>query len=420
LGLGVIWLCLVLVPALLLTPACRSGGSSGSSRYQKAKAKRMTINKIVQCTGTVKAQVGAEVKVGSRVSGRVEKLFVRAGDMVKGPAGDAPGQVVAIIERDELTAKRDQVRAELKVLKAKLGAIEATRPAEIKKAAAGVAEVEAEVRNASRTLRRQLSLGRKGFAAQEAVDNARKAYEVAQARLASAKQQLAYLKLKMKTDLIVARAEVKQADVKLKTAQISLDYATIRAPISGVVGSVTTQEGETVAASLSAPTFITIIDLSRLQVDASVDETDIGTVKPGQNVTFVVDAFPDRIFKGRIRAIQPQATIQQDVVYYVVEVDIISSYKGLLRPQMTANVSIRVGTRKDVVAVPGQAVRRLPSGRTIVLMPDPQSQKKYKYKLVQIGWSSGGWTQIVRGLSPGQEVLVPRAGVRRTAGRPGR
>ncbi|MBU0515104.1 MAG: efflux RND transporter periplasmic adaptor subunit [Proteobacteria bacterium] len=417
-GLGAKWWWLVLWPALLLALACGSQGGSRGATFKKAKARRMTIAKIVQCTGTVKAQVGAEVKVGSRVSGRVEKLFVRAGQQVKGPVGNQLGEVVAIIERAELQAKRDEVRAELKVLEAKLAAIEATMPAEIKKAEAGVAEVEAEVRNASRALRRQLSLGRKGFAAQEAVDNARKAFDVARARLASAKQQLAYLKFKMRTDLMVSRAQVQQAEVKLRTAQITLDYATIRAPITGVVGSVTTQEGETVAASLSAPTFITIIDLSRLQVDASVDETDIGLVETGQTVTFVVDAHPDKLFKGRIRAIQPQATVQQDVVYYIVEVDIISPYKGLLRPMMTANVSIKVGTRHNVVAVPGQAVRRLPGGRTIVLVPGPEG--KPKGRPVQIGWSSGGWTQIVRGVAPGEVVLVPTRTARAGARRPGR
>jgi HlyD family secretion protein len=417
-GLGLKWLWLVPVAALLLVPACRSNNRSGSGQYQKAKAKRMTINKIVQCTGTVKAQVGAEVKVGARVSGRVEKLHVRAGDMVKGPEGNKPGQIVAIIERDELKAKRDEARAELTVLRAKLMQIKATAPAEIAKARAGVTQVQAEVTNARLSLSRQAALRRKGFAAQEALDNARKAYDVAKAQLVSAREQLTYLQMKMKTDIMVAEAQVKQAEVKVRTLQINLDYATIRAPITGVVGAVTTQEGETVAATMSAPTFITIIDLSRLQVDASVDETDIGLVEPGQNVSFVVDAYPDRIFSGRVRAIQPQATIQQDVVYYIVEVDILTPYKGLLRPMMTANVSIKVGIRKDVVAVPGQAVRRLPGGRTIVMVAGPDG--KPKYKLVQIGWSSGGWTQIVRGVNVGDEVLVPRAGARRTAGRPGR
>jgi len=419
-GPGVKWSWLALLPVLLVALSCGSQGGSRGVAFQKAKAKRMTIAKIVQCTGTVKAQVGAEVKVGSRVSGRVEKLFVRAGQQVQGPHGNKPGEVVAIIERDELRAKRDEARAELVVLRAKLLAIKNTAPAEIAKAKAGVTEAEAEVVNARLSLNRQSALRRKGFAAQEALDNARKAYKVAQAKLASAKQQLTYLRSKMKADIAVAEAQVKQAVVKVRTLQINLDYATIRAPITGVVGSVTTQEGETVAASLSAPTFITIIDLSRLQVDASVDETDIGLVEAGQTVTFVVDAYPDKIFKGKVRAIQPQATVQQDVVYYIVEVDITSPYKGLLRPMMTANVSIKVGTRRNVVAVPGQAVRRLPGGRTIVLIPDPEGKKPYKYKLVRIGWSSGGWTQIVRGVSPGEVVLVPTRATRAAARRPGR
>ena len=394
--------------SLGLVTGCGGDDPKSNLTFKRATAKKMTIRRLIQCTGTVKAQVGAEVKVGARVSGRVERLHVRAGQPVK------KNQVVAIIERAELQAKLAEAKAEMATAKARLTAILLTMPKEIAKAKAAIAERAAEARLGRIDYGRQAKLGKKGYVAGKAVDDARKTYLVAAARLNSARQQQAYLEAKMKADLATARAQVAAAEAKVKTARINLDYATIRAPITGVVGSVTTQEGETVAASLSAPTFITIIDLKRLQVDASVDETDIGAVAPGQRIRFTVDAYPNRIFKGVVRAIQPQATIQQDVVYYIVEVDIDTNYIGQLRPQMTANVLIRVGKRKGVIAVPGRAVRRLPNGTSIVIVPG--NGGKPRSKPVKVGWSQGGWTEIKWGIEAGQVVLIPTR-ARRAGGR---
>jgi hypothetical protein len=135
----------------------------------------------------------------------------------------------------------------------------------------------------------------------------------------------------------------------------------LRAPIAGVVASVATQEGETVAAGLSAPTFVTIVDLERLQVDAYVDEVDIGRIQVGQRALFTVDAFPARDFSGRVAAIYPTATIQDNVVKYVVALDIDDDYRGLLRPEMTANVRIELESR-DVLAVPSRAIQQQGAG----------------------------------------------------------
>lgn len=398
----------ILMLFLIAFASTRCNRSRDGRGYRPQKAKRMTIHRMIQCTGTVKAQVGAEVKVGARVSGRVERLFVRAGQAVK------KDEVVAYIERAELKAKLDVAKADLAVAKRQLYAILATSPKEIAKAKAAVEESKAEVKLGSLTFERQKALGKEGYTSQDSLDTARKSYEVAVARLSSAKQQISYLNAKRSTDLAVAQAQVTRAKAALAAAAINLEYATVRAPIAGVVGSVSTQEGETVAASFNAPVFISIIDLNRLQVDASVDETDIGVVKIGQRATFTVDAFPDRVFEGKVRAIQPQATIQQDVVYYIVEMDITSEYKGLLRPQMTANVLIRVGVRKNVVAVPGGSVRRLPDGKTVVTIPGPKG--KPVFKPVKVGWTESGWTEIVRGIKPGDPVLVPQIKAKRRMG----
>jgi HlyD family secretion protein len=184
-------------------------------------------------------------------------------------------------------------------------------------------------------------------------------------------------------------------------AEIQLSYAVITAPIAGVIGSVSTQEGETVAAGLSAPTFVTIIDLGRLQVEAYVDEVDIGKIKTGQRAVFTVDAFPADDFEGRVMAIYPKATIQDNVVKYVVALEIVSSYEGRLRPDMTASVSLQLEAR-DVLAIPAREVRR-EAGRHVVYV---SAKGRTAPREVRLGWKDGPWVEIAGGLTAGEEVLL--------------
>ena len=185
------------------------------------------------------------------------------------------------------------------------------------------------------------------------------------------------------------------------SAETRLAYATITAPISGVIGSVSTQEGETVAAGLNAPTFVTIVDLSRLQVDAYVDEVDIGKIEVGQGAVFVVEAFPVKEFQGKVMAIYPKAIIQDNVVKYVAAIEIKSEYEGFLRPEMTTTVEILLEPR-SVLAIPAKAVKR-DSGRNVVYVPGENGPE---IREVKIGWKSGSWAEVVSGLSEGQEVLL--------------
>lgn len=332
---------------------------TGAPRGKQVKVKRGPIKRLVTSTGTVTTQVGATVKVGARVSGRVEKLLVAVGQQVKA------GQVVAIIEHRDLQARLDQARAELN-------------------------EVRVQLKQAKLDLKRRERLVKDDMISREEADQARREVEVLNARLTA-------------------------AEARLVTARINLEYATIKAPISGVVAEVSTQEGETVAASLSAPTFITIVDLGRLQVDDYVDETDVGLVKPGQAAWFTVDAFPDRRFKGRVQAIHPSAKIIDNVVYYTVIIQIDDQYKGLLKPEMTANVSIIVGRRSDVLWVPSGAVRRK-KGKEVVYVKE---QENVRPQTVITGWSQENRTEIKKGLKEGQTVIIPQSASSSSMG-PGR
>ncbi len=253
------------------------------------------------------------------------------------------------------------------------------------------------------TLQRQRSLLKGEYVAQETVDQAQKEVTVLEAQLLSAHENLALLEAVYKTDLRVASSQVAEAEAAVESAQINLSYATIRAPITGVVGSISTQEGETVAASLNAPTFITLIDLERLQVDDFVDETDIGLVRVGQEAHFTVDAYPDIVFKGKVVAIYPMATIQENVVYYDVIIRINKPVRAVLRPEMTANVRIIVDTHPQALAVVNEAIVRIGGERWVAVEDSGGNIRKRK---VTAGWVDLGYTEILSGLKEGETVVI--------------
>ncbi|MBN1341794.1 MAG: efflux RND transporter periplasmic adaptor subunit [Phycisphaerae bacterium] len=361
-----------------------------------AQVVRRDFALTVLATGAVRPQVGAEVKVGARISGRVERLHVDIGDTVK------KGQELATLEKEELQAQVALCQAELSEAEARLTAIRTERPEEIARAEAALAESQAALELAEINSRRLEDLRKKDVVHYLELDTARKELDTAKSRVKLAKAELALARMRMPDDIRVAEAQLAAKRAKLAEANARLSYATIRAPISGTVASVTTQEGETVAAGLNSPTFVTIIDLGRLQVDAFVDEVDIGKVKVEQKALFVVDAFPDREFEGRVSAIYPEAVIQDNVVNYDVVVDITSPYENLLRPEMTTNVTIFLEARRGVLAVPSKAIQRQ-RGANIVHVQTANGPEPRK---VKVGWRENQWVEVLDGLSEGQTVYL--------------
>ena len=323
-------------------------GQEETVQGKEFKVQRGQVRRLVTSTGTVKAQVGAEVKVGTRVSGRVEKLMVAIGEEVKA------GQVVAVIEHADLEAKVKQAEAELNEARVKLAQ----------------AKVDAA---------RQRALRAEDLVSQDSLDKAVQQVEVLASQEASAK-------------------------ARLVTAQVNLEFATVRAPIAGVVATISTQEGETVAASFNAPTFMNIVDLGRLQVEDYVDETDVGQVAVGQAAFFGVEAFPERRFKAEVQAIRPAAKLVDDVVYYTVDLKIVDEYKGLLKPEMTANVSLIVDAHPNALWVPPDAVRRKGGVNLVYLRENGRTPQRE----VRVGWSEPDRTEILEGLAEDQAVIVPR------------
>jgi HlyD family secretion protein len=334
--------------AALLAAACKrpGAGARGAGGGTLVPAKMMDLPAQVVATGTVTPQVGAEVKVGPRISGQLAKLNVQIGDKVK------KGQVLGVLVEKDLRANVDRASATL-------------------------AADEAAAAYAEANYKRLKELLPKGYVSQDEVDAAKKTLDMTQANIRNDRAALEY-------------------------ARIQLSYATVTAPIDGIVELVATQEGETVAASFNTPTFVQLIDLSRLEVDAYVDEVDIGGVQVGQKATFNVDAYPDRVFNGQVVAIHPQAILQDNVVNYDVIIKITDPFEGLLRPSMTASVTISLDSLKGVLVIPAKAVKH-EGGKTYVTVP---SGKGTQQRPVTLGRESGDYVQVKAGVSEGDKVLV--------------
>ncbi len=319
-------------------------------------------------------------------------------DVVQGDL-DAARQRLALLRTQSLPEDLEQAQAELELARSRLAEAE-SREVEVELSVHDVAAAEAETARAEAALRTARADVSRVPVSQQEVRSAQAEVARAEATLRRARAEQVDVELKQRAAQ-AARAQVDQARAALREAEAKLQYTKIHAPLSGVVGSVTTQEGETVAVGLSAPTFITIVDLDRLEVHAFVDETDIGRVGERQEAVFFVDAYPDQEFTGEVTAIYPQAQMEQNVVEYDVVIAIDETH-GLLKPDMTANVSIMMETREDVLTVPNAAIRREGGKRVIYVEVDGQ----FTPRPVETGLRDASHTEVLSGVREGDMVLV--------------
>jgi RND family efflux transporter MFP subunit len=308
--------------------------------------KRNNIGASILATGIIKSKIGAEVRVGSRASGIVKRLFVKNGDEVH------HGDLLAILDDSELSARNRMELADL----------------DNYQTVAKYAKIEMD---------RAKSLIDKDFTSKQTYDDLVKSYEIALARLASQK-----------------------AAVDYSSAQ--LGFTKIYAPISGVIGSVSTQEGETVSAAFTSPTFVTIIDLSRIEVWTYVDETDIGRVEQGQKVSFTVDTYGGSVFEGRISAIYPKAEIRDNVVNYIAIVEISDKKGKILRPEMTASVTIQTSPANMVLSIPNNIIRRENSETIVYVL----NNGKTEMRKIKTGLKGNQLTEVIEGLQENDKVVL--------------
>ena len=422
--------------------------------YRTERVERGEIEVTVSATGNPNAVV--TVQVGSQVSGNIKELHADFNTRVK------KGQLVARIDPEIFEAKLSQARANLDNARAavlnaramlqKTEADIANARASLEGAKANMAKAKVSVLDAQIKLKSRIGLFKEGGISAEERDSAQANYDsnVAALEAAQAQEQAAQFGIRAaqaqhevtKAQLAAGEAQVKQQEAALRQAQIDLDHTNIRAPVNGTVVSRNVDVGQTVAASLSAPTlFLIAQDLTKMQVDTNVDESDVGRVRVGQDATFTVDAFPGETFKGKVVQIRQAPINVQNVITYDVVVAVPNPDLKLF-PGMTANVKILVDRREHVLRIPSAALRFRPpdlkeqrglggegavraaaqstpavggtpgvrkgaasaDSQTIWVLGD---DKKPRPVAVKLGVTDGSFSELTEGdLKEGQEVLV--------------
>ena len=294
----------------------RDGGAEYVYRTQPVT--RGSISATVSATGSVNPV--EMVDVGTQVSGTIKEIYVDYNSRV------TKGQLVAMLDTDMLQSRVDEVKASLALAQAR------------------VTSAKASAADADRTFRRNKELWSRNLIARSELDAAETKLSLARASLAE------------------HNAQVVQAKASLKQAETSLGYARIVSPVDGVVIARKVDVGQTVAASLQTPTLFSIArDLTRMQIEASVDEADIGRIAEGQKAICRFDAWPDTTFEGTVTQVRLKSTVVSNVVTYTVIIRVDNS-ELKLKPSMTANVTIVTEEKKDVLKVPAAALRFTPPG----------------------------------------------------------
>ena len=325
------WTIIVAIVTGIVLLAAFSFGRGSAPQYFTAKVGRGDIRDLVQATGTINAVT--TVQVGSQVSGTISKLYVDFNSHVK------KGQVIAEIDPSLFKGALLQAQADLQNANATSGVAKA----EVQKAAATAEQTQADYA-------RTVMLAKEGVMSQQQLEVSKANNDAAQATVSSAQAAVAQ-----------ANAQVAQKSAAVQVAQTNVNNTIIRSPIDGVVINRAVDVGVTVAASLQAPNLFSIAqDLGKMQVDVSTDESDVGQIKVGQDVSFKVDAFPKDVFRGRVIQVRMNPTTVQNVVTYDTVVA-FNNPDGKLFPGMTAYISIPVAQASNVVEIPNAALRYQPS-----------------------------------------------------------
>ncbi len=377
------------------------GGQASAAQYLTAKVERGNLRNTVTATGTLQAVT--TVQVGSQASGTISALYADYNSVVK------KGQVIAQLDPAVPKAQVDQAKANLQQAQASLQQAKAG----VANSRAGVSDAQARAQAASSTaqnnqagvagaqanlavlkaqqddalslLKQQEALVKSGIIAQRDLDVAKTAYQTAQAKydqgvaqlnqatlsqqmaagsgIASSQAQVQQSQAQVQqsqASVSAGEAQVQQAAAALQLAEVNLAHTTITSPIDGIVVSRDVNVGQTVAASLSAPTLFTIAnDLTKMQVIANIDQADIGLVENAKSVKFSVDAFPGKEFDGKIEQMRLNPQNVQNVVTYNVVID-VDNPEQKLKPGMTANLTVTIDERNNVLKVPNASLRFMP------------------------------------------------------------
>jgi HlyD family secretion protein len=370
-------------------------------QYVAEATDRGEVVRTVSASGKLRAL--NTIKVGSEISGQVTQVYVDFNSPV------TAGQVLAEIDPTRIRARVQQAQAQVSLARASLA-----------QADAAIVRARTDVEVQQRQYARAQELVKQGFVSKAALDQAQNALSTARAAMSTAQAQAQS-----------ARAQISQSNAELSSARLDLSRTRIVAPTSGVVINKLVEPGTTVAASFQTPNLFEIAaDTSRMQVEASVDEADIGQIRDGQTVAFTVDSYPDDTFKAVVQQIRKSATEAANVVSYLVILD-VDNKDGKLLTGMTANVDIVTGRKANVTRVPIAALRFRPrpgdrpkskdddaAAKKPVAKPAKRQMRtaelwiagtdpyKPAKRAVVIGLEGEDHVEIVKGIKPGEKVIV--------------
>ena len=317
----------------------RAGGDA--VQYRTAKIERGSLQATVSASGAVNPVT--QVSVGTQVSGQIRDLLVDFNSEVKA------GQLIAQIDPETFEYRVRSAQADVEAAQATVLTAQASTAA----GRAQVARAQVDLNEAQRDFERKQSLVQMQFIAQSEADRARALVNTTIEALKATQAQVGVTEAQIKA----ASANVAQRQAALAQARVDLSRTRIVSPVNGIVIKRSIEKGQTVAASLQSPElFVIAQNLSDMQVDASVDESDVGRIRNGQRATFTVDAFPGQTFDGEVRQVRKAAQTIANVVTYVAVVG-FSNTSGRLLPGMTANVRIVTDQRENVLKVPNAALR---------------------------------------------------------------
>lgn len=445
------WIALILVGITAFSVLAWYLFWSDSAKVEELMTGKVTvgdIRNIVSATGTLQAVT--TVQVGSQVSGTIQALYADFNTEVK------KGQIIAQLDPTIIQAQVRQARANLEMAradytdaKAKLTAARAgveNLRAGVSSSGANLAALKAQLDDAESFYKRQEELVENGLISNRELETARTGYQSALARYNQAAAQLEQARLSERTSassgleqaeaqVIMSGARIKQATAALELTEASLSHTTIRSPIDGVVVLRNVDVGQTVAASLQAPTIFTIAnDLTQMQVIANIDEADIGVINKTNRVRFTVDAYPGMNFEGAINQVRLNPQNVQNVISYNVVID-VRNPDLKLKPGMTTNLTFYIAERVKVIKIPNAALRFSPQGMSArqirEALPEtdrrseiasstgpvlegqlrivwvPGADKKPQPRVIRIGITDGSTTEVVGGnLKNGETVIV--------------
>lgn len=364
--------------------------------YVSEAVTRGEVVRKVAASGKVRAL--NTIKVGTEVSGQVTKVYVDFNSPVRA------GQVLAEIDPTRVRARVQQSEAQVALAQANL-----------QQSAANVARARSELEIQERDFARQRELAERGFLSKAGLD-------LAQSRLISARNALQVAVAQTQS----GNAQIRQGSAELSSARLDMKRTVIVAPASGIIINKLVEPGTTVAASFQTPNLFEIAaDTTKMQVEASVDEADIGQIREGQAVNFTVDSYPDTVFRAKVRQVRQAPVETQNVVSYLVIID-VANLDGKLLPGMTANVEIITSVKANVTRVPTNALRfrprvadrpEAPAEKQPAPLPKNAPPRPAVYvagddpyqpqrRIIATGLQGDDFTEILSGLKPGDKVLV--------------